>query len=71
MKGCSVMLAKDLIKQLKRLNPEAEIIMAADAEGNSFSKLFEILQEGEEGNSIIFFWPHEQRLDYDEVINEK
>lgn len=33
------MKVKDLIAELQKLNPEAEIILSSDSEGNSFHKL--------------------------------
>ena len=32
------MKIKNLIKKLSKLNPEAEVILASDAEGNAYSK---------------------------------
>lgn len=36
------MKIKDLIKELSEVNPELEVVMSKDAEGNSFSPLSDI-----------------------------
>lgn len=46
------MKVKELIKQLEKLNTEAEVILSSDAEGNSFHVLDEVSGSSKEG----LFW---------------
>ena len=39
------MKVKELIKQLEELNPEAEVIIASDEDGNNYSILSDIVSE--------------------------
>lgn len=38
------MKVKSLIKKLEKLNPNLEVVLASDAEGNSFGGLFELVE---------------------------
>ena len=51
------MKIKTLIKKLSKLNPEADVILASDAEGNSYSKFSDLLESKYEMNDyeINFF----------------
>ena len=35
------MKVKELIKELSKINPELEVVMSSDGEGNSFSPLYD------------------------------
>ena len=58
------MKVKDLIKLLKELNPEHEIDMASDEEGNSFGDISDSLAEGKkkDGTPIYSLYPENQEL---------
>lgn len=58
------MLNEELVKLLKARNGKAEIVIASDAEGNSFSGVEEVTAL-DSGTLVI--WPGENLGDYDEV----
>lgn len=52
------MKIKELIEELKKYDPEAEVVLSADEEGNSFSPLEDI-----EGNRIFLKGWNELKLE--------
>ena len=47
------MKVKELIKELERMNPEADVVLASDAEGNEMSFLDECVDE----ENQVTLWP--------------
>lgn len=51
------MKIKELIKALKKLDPEERIMLASDAEGNDYRDIFRIAQETNEEGNVTTIYP--------------
>lgn len=57
------MKVSELIKQLEDLNPEMNLAMSTDEEGNGFHEEVEVA----ESNGLAVLWPCGGQLELDEV----
>lgn len=51
------MTVKELIEQLKAYNPNAEVILAQDPEGNGFWGAYEVALPDEHTDEAVVIWP--------------
>jgi hypothetical protein len=64
---------KELIKMLKELNPEYEIDMSTDEEGNSYGDIDNAVAEGnlKDGTPIYSLYPYNCQLPEEKFMEEK
>ena len=67
-KNMKTIKVKELIKALRKLDPNKNIYMSSDTEGNHYSTINEmnVFQLTEDGKSAVL-WPFQEYLEYEQI----